>query len=53
MSESQKKIYKFKNVKHSVLMILIDVRGGNYILENKDYKGLIYIAAPEEVEEVK
>lgn len=49
----ENKIYKFKNVKHSVFMKLIEVRGGNYILENKDYKGLIYIANPEEVEEVK
>ena len=47
------KYYKFKNAKHSVIMILIEVRGGNYILENKDYKGLIYIADPEEVEEIK
>lgn len=49
----EQKYYKFKKIKHSVIMTLIEVRGGNYILENKNYKGLIYIADPEEVEEVK
>ena len=48
------KIYKFKKVKHSVLMKLVKVnQDGMYVLENKDYKGLIYIADPSEVEEVK
>lgn len=48
------KIYKFKKVKHSVLMKLVKVnQDGMYVLENKDYKGIVYFASPEELEEVK
>ena len=50
----KEKFYKWKNMKHSVLMKIVKVtEDGKYILENKDYKGLIYVAYPEEVEEVK
>lgn len=52
--EKKIKIYKFKNVKHSVIMKLIKINeDGIYMLENKDYKGLVYFASPEELEEVK
>lgn len=48
------KFYKFKNLKHSVLMKLVKKnQDGMYVLENKDYKGIVYIASPEELEEVK
>lgn len=50
------KIYKFKNVKHSVLMRFLKESGTGrckkWIMENKDYKGLIYFVKPDEVEEV-
>ena len=50
----KEKFYKFKHVKHSVLMRIVKVTDeGKYILENKDYKGLVYVAYPEELEEVK
>ena len=46
------KLYRFVNVKHSVIMRLIEIKNGKYYLKNRDYKGLIYIAKPEEVEEL-
>lgn len=48
------KLYKFKNVKYSVLMdlILMD-KDGNCTLENVSYKGLIYHAHISDLEEVK
>lgn len=48
----KEKFYRFVNVKHSVVMRLIEIKSGKYYLENKVYKGLIYIAKPEEVEEI-
>lgn len=46
--------YKFKNVKHSVIMVFVMMnKDGEWILENKDYKGLLYTAKPEDLEEVK
>ena len=49
------KFYKYKNVKHSVILRFIRVERdtGRYFFENKYYKGLYYTAEPEEVEEVK
>ena len=48
------KYYKFKNVKQSVIMKLIQINNdGIYVLENKYYKGLFYKAKPEDLEEVK
>ena len=49
------KYYKFKNVKHSLILkfVLVIKNTGKYLLENKDYKGLFYEADPEELEEVK
>ena len=49
----KEKLYRFNNVKHSVVMRLIEIKNGKYYLENKDYKGLIYIASPEELEEIE
>ena len=50
------KIYKFKNVKHSVLMRFLNESGTGrckkWVMENKDYKGLLYFVKPDEVEEV-
>ena len=46
--------YKFKNVKHSVIMVFVTKhKDGSWILENAEYKGLLYKAKPEELEEVK
>lgn len=44
--------YKFKNVKHSVVMELeyID-KNGNYHLSNKDWPTIHYVAKFEELEE--
>lgn len=51
--EEKIKIYKFKDVKHSVFMKFIkEAQDGKLIMENKDYKGLMYIVTPDEVEEV-
>lgn len=51
--EKKIKIYKFKNVKHSVFMKLIkEAQDGKLIMENTNYKGLMYIVTPDEVEEV-
>lgn len=48
------KRYKFKNNKHSVIMVLISHdNNGNCVLEHETYKGLIYKARLEELEEVK
>ena len=48
------KRYKFKNIKHSVIMVLINKdKDGNCVLENEHYKGLIHKAKWEELEEVK
>lgn len=50
----EEKIYKFKNNRHSVLMRFVQISGsGRWVMENKDYKGLIYFVKPEELEEVK
>ena len=46
--------YKFKNVKHSVTMVFVTKnKNGEWILENAEYKGLLYKAKPEDLEEVK
>ena len=47
------KYYKFKNVKHSVRMKLIEKNGETWNLENADYKGLFYYAHPKDLEEVE
>ena len=50
------KIYKFKNVKHSVRMKIIKVSqpSGGIWLENVDYKGLLYqVESMDELEELK
>lgn len=45
--------YKFKNVKHSVIMVFVMMnKDGEWILENKDYKGLLYTTKPEDLEVV-
>ena len=47
------KYYKFKNVKHSVVLVFIEeLEDGRWLLENKEYKGLTYKAKPEDLEEV-
>lgn len=47
-------LYRFKGMKHSVVMVL---KGhdqyGLCVLENKDYKGLVYKKKCEKLEEVK
>lgn len=44
-------LYKFKNVKHSVIMKFIKFEDdGTMLLENVDYKGLFYHAKVEDVE---
>lgn len=46
--------YKFKNVKHSVTMVFVTKhKDGDWILENAYYKGMLYKAKPEDLEEVK
>ena len=48
------KRYKFKNIKNSVIMVLISKdKDGNCVLENAHYKGLMHKAKWEELEEVK
>ena len=48
------KQYKFKNIKHSVIMNLISKdENGNCVLENAQYKGLIHKAKWEELEEIE
>ena len=50
------KIYKFKNVKHSVRMKLAHAVGpsGGIFLENADYPGLFYeVKSMDELEEAK
>lgn len=52
--ELKLKHYKFKNAKHSVIMILLMCdANGNCLLENRDYKGLTYKAHLDELEEVE
>ena len=51
--ETKKKIYKFKDVKNSVRMRMISTDGVNCMLENTDYKGLIYHTTIDKLEEVK
>ena len=51
--ETKKKIYKFKNIKNSVKMKMISSDGFNCMLENIDYKGLIYHTTIDKLEEVK
>lgn len=51
------KLYRFKNVKHSVKMRIIKITDqfpdGDVWLENAEYKGIIYKAKFYELEEVK
>lgn len=48
------KYYKFKNVKHSVIMKLLKRHeNGLCELENKDYPHLYYEASIDELEEVE
>ena len=51
------KIYKFKNVKHSVKLKIIKISDtfpdGEIVVENTQYSGLIYKTTFSELEEVK
>lgn len=48
------KKYKFKDVKHSVTMILRDIdNAGNCTLEHEYYHGLMYHSHISKLEEVK
>ena len=48
------KIYKFKNNKHSVRMVILCVKTDGIYLENAEYKGLYYtVKSMDELEEVK
>ena len=53
----KEKLYRFKNVKHSVVMRIIKYTDqfpdGDIWLENKDYKGLLYKAKFDEIEEIE
>ena len=52
--EKKIKIYKFKNVKHSVLMRIIEINTNGIYLENITYKGLCYkVKSLDQLEEVK
>lgn len=45
--------YKFKNNKHSVIMILDEIKGDTYYLHNRDYPFIKYEAKAEDLEKVK
>lgn len=50
------KYYKFKNVKHSVILKFVRCETGSgkkWVMENRDYKGLMYSVNPDEVEEIQ
>ena len=50
----EKKIYKFKNVKHSVKMRIIRISTDGIDLENAEYKRLYYhVDSMDELEEIK
>lgn len=53
----KEKLYRFKNVKHSVIMRIVNLSdtstGDEVVLENKDYKGLLYKAKFDEIEEIE
>ena len=50
----EEKIYKFKNVKHSVRMRIIRISTDGIDLENTEYKRLYYhVDSMDELEEVK
>ena len=51
--EKKIKYYKFKDIKNSVKMKMISCDGTNCMLENIDYKGLIYHTTIDRLEEVK
>lgn len=46
------KLYKFKKVKHSVVMKLVNEENGVLKLVNRDYDGLYYYAKMEDLEEL-
>ena len=50
-----KKFYKFKGMKHSVIMTLdrIDSKTNTYHLHCRDYPSLKYTAQEQELEEIK
>ena len=51
--ETKIKIYKFKHLKNSVKMRMISTDGTNCMLENIDYKGIMYHTTIDKLEEVK
>lgn len=52
----KERLFRFKNVKHSVVMRIVKMSdtstGDEVVLENKDYKGLFYKAKFSEIEEI-
>lgn len=54
VKEKKSPIYRFKNNKHSVEMVLDEVdEHGVFFLHNKDWPTLLYSARPEELELVE